>query len=134
MLKFIWAAAHQRTFGVLNMSQKTKLYNIIWFVPLSLLFLPSIALAHGNPLFVAGLGGIAFIHLGFGMFFVFRKIDWIKKSGIVALYFIVILLSWNWALNYKGPDFSIMFTVLLVIPLMSFLGLAYVVKKISRCR
>ena len=41
--------------------------------PVAPLFLPSIAFAHGNPLFVPGLGGLAFIHLIFAMFFVFRK-------------------------------------------------------------
>ena len=114
------------------MSQETKFQNIIWFVSVALLFSPSIAFAHGNPLFVVGLGGLAFIHLVFAMFFVFRKIEWIKKGGIVIVYAIVVLLSWNWALNYKGPDFSIMFTVLLVVPLLSFLGLTYVAKRISR--
>ena len=64
------------------------------------------------------------------MFFVFRKIERIKKGAIVLAYAIVVLLSWNWAINYKGPDFSIMFTVLLVIPLISFLALAYFAKRI----
>jgi len=114
------------------MSQKVKLVKSVLFVPFFLLLLPSLAFAYGNPLLALGLGGLAIIHFGFAMFLVFRKIGWGKKGMIIGVYFIVILFIWNWALNCRGPDFSIMFTALLFIPLISFLCLVYVANKVSK--
>ena len=122
-------------FGNQKMSHKTKYRNrAIWFILITFLSLPTIAYAHGNPLVVFGLGGLAFIHFLFAMLFVFRKIEWDKKAAILVVYTIVVFLTWEWGLDYKGPDVTIPFMVLLLIPLMTFLGLDWAVKKTSRIR
>lgn len=90
-----------------------------------IVFIPSAASAHGNPLLVLSLIPIALAQVGLALYLGLRK----RLLPPVAIYLMVLFLTWSWALNYRGPDFKGMYIGLVVVPLCIFLIILWAVRK-----
>ena len=109
-----------------------KKSSILIFILFLFMLLPSIAFAHGNPVFLYSLIGFAVFHLILAIYLLFlRKIGGLRFV-LCGLYFICLFFCWLWALNYIGPNFSGMYVGLLVGPLLNFILILLLMKQFRK--
>ena len=94
-----------------------------------LLILPSISYAMGDPMVVYAFFGFGLMHIVMGFFLILSEKYKQKRLQFIGLYFIIIIVTWLWALKYRGPDFTFMYIGLIGAPLLTFILLHLSVKK-----
>jgi hypothetical protein len=91
---------------------------------------PSYAFAHGDFVLLYSLTSIAIMHLGIAIYILFSKRFKKYRFAILGIYLAVAVISWNWAMSYRGPDFPQMYTVLVGGPILALLCIIWLYTKI----
>ena len=104
----------------------TRLSIIVLIV---MLLLPSVSYAIGDPMVVYAFFGYGLLHIVVGCLLVFLNRYKQKRLQFGGLYLINLVVTWLWAINFRGPDFTFMYLGLLAAPVLTFILLHLSVPK-----
>jgi len=104
---------------------KTKILYAVGLV----LVTPSIAFAHGDPIILYSGILIALLHFSCGIYLLLSKKFLGFRIPVLAVYMANVVISWVWAVGYKGPNFTGLYIGLTGGPLLTFLCLIWLLEK-----
>lgn len=89
----------------------------IIFAIIVMITIPGVAYAMGDPAILYWFGLIASLQVGIIVLIIVSK-NMHAKGKNILLFITSMLGLWGLAINYKGPEFGLMYLTMIVIPLM----------------
>jgi hypothetical protein len=110
---------------------RNKKMNYLYLVGLVLLA-PSSALAHGDPVILYSFISIALLHCSLAVYLVVSKRFVGLRVPFFGVFVVNAVMSWAWAIGYKGPSFANMYIGLVGGPTVTFFCLLWVLARIEK--
>ena len=93
------------------------------------LILPNFCYAMGDPVVVYAFFGFGLAHIIMGCILLLSDKYKQKRLQFISLFLINVIVTWLWALKYRGPNFTFMYIGLIGAPLLTFILLHHSVPK-----
>jgi hypothetical protein len=116
-----------------NTMSEDKKKNWLYLVGL-LLLVPSDAFAHGDPSVLYSFISIALLHCSLAVYLAVSKRFVGLRVPFFGVFVVNAVMSWAWAIGYKGPSFANMYIGLIGAPTLTFFCLFWLRANIHRIR
>lgn len=95
--------------------------HIVIIASFLMLIMPNISYAIGDPMVVYAFFGFGLLHVVMGCTLIFSYRYKQKRLQFISLYLVTLVVTWFWAINYRGPNFTFMYIGLIGAPLLTFI-------------
>lgn len=113
---------------------KTRQQNgvVVICLATSIFFVPSTALALGDPLALFSMLGIGILHAILGGIILLSKLPGAFRTPAFIIYLSVVVMAWLWGMDSSGPNFGEMYMRLAIGPIITFICLMWIIAEIHK--